>query len=204
MTDPVPSKELRADELTEFDAALVTIAKRQFTEANRCFSDAVCECVHCEAGRTLIAEIERLKREITRVTGEREPPHCSTCSCGLPEPDIRSLWNKAVILQDGNRATVTFETAEEAETAFDYMHDLGSIERPTSEPKSEHGGRIMTLAECVEAEGGIPFVGMEASTEPLTHQEIFSAVHHHASEIMRLTAAVPAQCSSQPPGAGKA
>lgn len=74
------------------------------------------------------------------------------------------------------------------------------LDRVERELAPVHGGRIMTLAECVEAEGGIPFVGMEASTEPLTHQEIFSAVHHHASEIVRLTAAVPAQCSSQPLG----
>jgi hypothetical protein len=77
------------------------------------------------------------------------------------------------------------------------------LDRVERELGSVHGGRIMTLAECVEAEGGIPFVGMEASTEPLTHQEIFSAVHHHASEIVRLTACVPAACTAQPPGDGQ-
>jgi hypothetical protein len=35
---------------------------------------------------------------------------------------------------------------------------------------------------------------MEPDTSPLTHQEIFSAVHHHASSIARLTSAVPAEC----------
>jgi hypothetical protein len=132
MTDPVPSKEL-----AEFNAALVTIARRRFTEANRCFSDGVCDCESCTAGQTLVEEIERLNAALTaaaqdaardasariallaenehykreaadanqmlesewfqRVTykqqlraaldklekpaHEREPPHCSTCSC---------------------------------------------------------------------------------------------------------------------------
>lgn len=67
------------------------------------------------------------------------------------------------------------------------------------EPPTEHGGSIMTLAECAEAESGIPFQAMEANTDPLTHQEIFSAVLHHASEIKRLTECVPATCSGQPP-----
>lgn len=65
--------------------------------------------------------------------------HCSTCGCGLaPEPAaMRALWNKAVIVQTDNRATVTFETAEEAETAFDYLKEIGSIERPAPEPPAE-------------------------------------------------------------------
>jgi hypothetical protein len=199
MTDPVPSntklyaeRDIIGQGQTYCDHVMAMTA-----EGLHAKSDIAAELAHRDI------EIKRLQRELARVTGEREPPHCSTCSCGLPEPDIRALWNKAVILQDGNRATVTFETAEEAETAFDYMHGLGSIERPAPEPAPVHGGRIMTLGECVEAEGGIPFVGMEASTEPLTHQEIFSAVHHDASEIVRLTACVPAACTSQPPGAGQ-
>lgn len=110
MTDPVPSKEKLPDWLRRWYALKGELRFREAAD-----------------------EIERLQRELARVTGEREPPHCSTCSCGLPEPDMRALWNKAVIVQDGNRATVTFETAEEAETAFDYIHDLGSIECPTSE-----------------------------------------------------------------------
>jgi hypothetical protein len=68
--------------------------------------------------------------------------------------------------------------------------------RASQPPSPEHGGRPMTMRECMDAEdGGIPFVGMEPSTEPLTHQEIFSAVLHHANEIRRLTECVPAACS---------
>jgi hypothetical protein len=54
MTDPVPSK----DQLEH--------ATKCFTEANRCFSDGVCDCGNCEAGRALIAEIENLRRENVR------------------------------------------------------------------------------------------------------------------------------------------
>lgn len=32
----------------------------------------------------ILAENEHYKTELARVTGEREPPHCSTCSCGMP------------------------------------------------------------------------------------------------------------------------
>src|SRR5688500_9101190 len=42
---------------------------------------------------------------------------------------------------------------------------------------------------------------MEPDTSPLTHQEMFSAIHHHASSIARLTAAVPVECKPAPPPA---
>lgn len=99
MTDPVPSKEQ------------VESATKCFTQANRCFSDGVCDYRNCEAGRTLIEEIERLRTALRGVQScstceacrgaatlalggakakpahERESPHCSTCACGLaPEP----------------------------------------------------------------------------------------------------------------------
>lgn len=52
------------------------------------------------------------------------------------------------------------------------------------------------LAEALPA--GFQFPTMEPNNEPLTHLEILSAVHHHANEIVRLTATVPVQCSPQP------
>lgn len=42
----------------------------------------------------------------------------------------------------------------------------------------------------------MPFVGMPPDDSPLSHQEIFSAVLHHASEIVNLTKCVPAQCTA--------
>jgi hypothetical protein len=62
MTDPVPSKdlvyELRRDVL-------------RFYEDER-------QLKHDSA-----AEIERLERKLARPAHEREPPHCSSCSCGI-------------------------------------------------------------------------------------------------------------------------
>lgn len=112
-----------------------------------------------------------------------------------PDDDARTVARQFL------RGREAIERLQVIEKLYNEQCEAGYARGSASEPAPAHGGRIMTLAECVEAEGGIPFVGMEASTEPLTHQEIFSAVHHHASEIVRLTAAVPAQCSSQPPGA---
>lgn len=44
------------------------------------------------AHKILLAEVERLKRP----AHEREPPHCSTCGCGLAQPPgddgPRPLW----------------------------------------------------------------------------------------------------------------
>lgn len=37
----------------------------------------------------------------------------------------------------------------------------------------------------------------QPDTRSLTHQEIFSAVYHHAKEITRLTEVVPAQCAEE-------
>lgn len=72
----------------------------------------------------------------------------------------------------------------------DAAYARGSAHEPGFEI---HGNTIMTLAECVEAEGGFSFQTMPASDSPVTQQEVVSAIHHHASEIARLTAAWPAQ-----------
>jgi hypothetical protein len=62
--------------------------------------------------------------------------------------------------------------------------------------------RLLSLADLGAAQPPVPeqsfdpmpFVGMPADDSPLSHQEIFSAVLHHASEIVRLTQCVPAEC----------
>jgi hypothetical protein len=68
------------------------------------------------------------------------------------------------------------------------------------------------VSDLVVTKNGVPFAdqaeglrqfkeacGMRPSESPVTHQEIFSAVHHHASEIARLTAAVPVACTGHEP-----
>lgn len=58
--------------------------------------------------------------------------------------------------------------------------------------------RCNANGSCVAAlqAGGATFPQqMAPDTRPLSHMEILSAVAHHASEIARLTAAVPVQCT---------
>ena len=76
MTDPVLSKEL-----TEAIAIANRLLDEPFADPD---DDARTVARQFLRGREAI---ERLQRELARVTGEREPPHCSSCSCGLaPEP----------------------------------------------------------------------------------------------------------------------
>ena len=92
MTDPVPSKDQVTQAWDDLNA-LVTFAYEQgFHEIgysplnviDSALADARRENVRWEnAHKILLSEIERLKRP----AHEREPPHCSTCACGLaPEP----------------------------------------------------------------------------------------------------------------------
>lgn len=147
MTDPVPSKELFPGEPTApwdrkdlagppLNEAAWNYELRSYYErwqrgAREEIENLRRENVRWEnAHKILLSENERFRRP----AHEREPPHCASCACGM-EPEqpnaIRALWNKAVIVQDGNRATVAFETADEAEAAFDYIHQLGSIAQTT-------------------------------------------------------------------------
>src|SRR5687768_6579024 len=67
MTDPVPSKE------------------QSIAERLRAIARGVCTPIAVRLAQIeeIADEIERLKRP----AHEREPPHCSTCGCGLaPEP----------------------------------------------------------------------------------------------------------------------
>lgn len=108
------------------------------------------------AARVIIHLQDEIKR-LSRPAHEREPPHCSTCACGLaPEP------------------------------AREYPDPVTAFEK---------------LAEALP--DGFQFPAMEPNNEPLTHMEVLSAVHHHASEIVRLTATVPVECSPQPPRDGQ-
>jgi hypothetical protein len=115
MTDPVPSKDqvwtnVRImDELGDYDACLSPEHVRQlFENAHRLLQDLRREIVRWEnAHKILLADIERHKRdvklleivgkeqeqriaELKRPAHEREPPHCSNCSCGMtaPEPGV--------------------------------------------------------------------------------------------------------------------
>jgi hypothetical protein len=192
MTDPVPSKD---------QVRLAALEHRLLSEEQEARAADIEHKLRFawaqKKGARLIVdlrdEIERQQAQIATLKGYIERTalagyRCAECAARLTaEPLVDPLET---------------ETRAATSRGAHSTEDAGRS-RPSYAPAA-HGGRIMTIAECAEAEGGIPFVDMEASTEPLTHQEIFSAVHHHASEIMRLTAAVPAQCSSQPPGAGKA
>ena len=72
MTDPVLSKEL-----TEAIAIANRLLDEPFADPD---DDARTVARQFLRGREAI---ERLQRELARVTGEREPPHCSSCACGL-------------------------------------------------------------------------------------------------------------------------
>lgn len=49
-----------------------------------------------------------------------------------PPDDVRALFNKGIGVQKDNRFSFSFETKEEAERAFHYIADLGTLE--TSQP----------------------------------------------------------------------
>jgi hypothetical protein len=124
MTDQVPSKDL-----STFNAALVVIAKRRFTEANRCFSDGVCECDSCVAGQTLVEEIERLQR----LLDARPPYYCKQCDCAdcgntrpATEPSKDEVWSDARI-RDELRDYDPCLSQQHVERIF--AQTLGLIER---------------------------------------------------------------------------
>lgn len=72
--------------------------------------------------------------------------------------------------------------------------------RAAPEPAHEYPDPVTAFEKLAEAlPDGFQFPTMEPNNDPLTHMEILSAVHHHASEIVRLTAAVPVECPPQPP-----
>lgn len=59
------------------------------------------------------------------------------------------------------------------------------------------------MTEQVLPEKVVP-IWMDSDPSPPTHQEVFSAVHHHARAIARLTAAVPVECKPVPPARSRA
>lgn len=72
MTDQLPSKDL----VSRLRLAATFLALREPKEN-----------ADDELMREAADEIERLQRELVRISAEREPPHCSNCGCGLaPEP----------------------------------------------------------------------------------------------------------------------
>jgi hypothetical protein len=79
MTDPLPSKEWGSPEQVKFVIGFVKETKRQGYE--------MCP-LHVDF---LLAVLERAVPE-PKPPHEREPPHCSTCGCGLaPEPGARPV-----------------------------------------------------------------------------------------------------------------
>lgn len=45
----------------------------------------------------------------------------------MTKAELTVLFNKCIIVQDGNRATICFETEEEANAAFNYLAELGTM-----------------------------------------------------------------------------
>lgn len=166
MTDPVPSKDLLpcpfcgsavafcSDKHHTCHYIICSGCKVSVDLGHVADPDNECETLTQLQGR--VAERWNV-RPVQKPAHLREPPHCSTCACGLaPEP------------------------------AREYPDPVTAFEN---------------LAKALPE--GFEFPTMEADTSPLTHMEILSAVHHHASEIVRLTAAVPVECSPQPPRDGQ-
>lgn len=150
MTDPVPSKDVLAVALTSeqearaeqlvYDIGQDPYVAHQFVRVIVHHADEIehlrRENVRWEnAHKILIAENERLQRQVTELSIHAEK-WVKRALGSVPEPAaMRALWNKAVIVQSDNRATVAFETAEEAEAAFDYLQEIGNIEQPEPEPE---------------------------------------------------------------------
>jgi len=129
MTDPVPSKK-QFSAVKEFD---------EWNDVTGAIPRGIGWYYEC---RSIVEdadkELERLERELgavkARAAEMRDKYLALLEERAAPEPSaMRALWNKAVIVQDDNRATVAFETADEAEAAFDYLHELGNIQ-PAAEP----------------------------------------------------------------------
>lgn len=74
------------------------------------------------------------RRVVGHASGWQE--QMDTCVCGqqwpCPKADIRALFNKGIGVQNRNRFSFSFETEEEANRAFHYIADLGTLE--TSQP----------------------------------------------------------------------
>jgi hypothetical protein len=90
------------------------------------------------------------------------------------------------------------------EKLYEEQCEAGYARGSAPEPAREYPDPVTAFEKLAEAlPDGFQFPVMEPNNEPLTHMEILSAVHHHASEIVRLTAAVPVECSPQPPRDGQ-
>lgn len=102
-----------------------------------------------------------------------------------------------VHLQDENK--VLREWHKEAVDAHSRIaEEIIQLRKRASTPPREYPDPVTAFEKLAAAlPEGFQFPAMEPNTEPLTHQEIFTAVHHHASEIVRLTAAVPVQCKPE-------
>lgn len=45
----------------------------------------------------------------------------------MTKDQLTALFNKCIIVQNGNWATISFETEEEADAAFEYLAELGNM-----------------------------------------------------------------------------
>lgn len=106
----------------------------------RDWTDGAMACAPAEKHRHLgylaADEIERLQREVEEYAHapERWPRPAGETSVG-----IRELFNKGVGAQKGRHFSFGFETEEEANRAFHYLADLGSLE--TSQPPRQKPAR---------------------------------------------------------------
>lgn len=83
MTDPVPSKECSH----LYQAHLRELFGRCLTCEIESLQRQV-DALSIHSAKWVTRALE-LQTNIARITGEREPPHCSTCACGLaPEPRV--------------------------------------------------------------------------------------------------------------------
>jgi hypothetical protein len=195
MTDPVPSKnQLTIEQLRDFVIRAHGMATGNYVQSDSEMRKRIGEMLES------VIDSDDVMRGFLGRGGPCSDRDILGGNGGLaPEPASKDLL--AAIRAKAEAALDEWEACDTCARVRELIEMIDAV--PAPEPAVEHGGRIMTLAECVEAEGGIPFQAMEASTEPLTHQEIFSAVLHHANEIVRLTACVPAACTSQPPRDGQ-
>jgi hypothetical protein len=88
----------------------------------------------CHALRLPAGECNCNQRAAEKTTAARKQCECEECR-GIRErkaeettADVRALFNKGLGVLKDNRFSFSFETAEEAERAFHYIADLGTLE----------------------------------------------------------------------------
>lgn len=179
------------------------------------------QCIHIPDGSVVVSgelfdmacaainERDNLLAEIKRLTGQlnfanREPPHCPSCNCGSDEPGAvtrlpvpRTQMTRLSDIADELIRQLRKQGMEKMQAVFDGMRLRIDPwpEQPVATPGAAKPEDAVIITAVSSGPRGLLAQQMEPDTSPLTHQEIFSAVHYHAAEIVKLTAAVPAQCT---------